>query len=207
MTAESLVQQLLDYLVINDRPEPADVIFIFGSVLQPAVWEQAASVYRQGLAPVILTTGYAGPSAQALGIESEGKYIAEKLTSLAVPSSAIVIEDKSTNTIENVLFGMDALREKGIEATSAIIVTKPFHSRRCRATFVKQYPDVRVMSCPPALTLEQMIDRPTFNEFAIRVVGEIDRLIRYGGENGSIAPQTIPQTVLDASEQLRGMVA
>jgi len=207
MTMEENLQLLIDYLCVQDAPEPADAIFIFGSILLPAVWERAAGLYHQGMAPLILTTGYAGPNARARGIASEGQYLADRLMELGVPSSAIIVEDKSSNTLENVLFGMNVLQGWGITVKKLLIVAKPLHMRRCAATFAKQFPDIRALSCPPSLTLEKMIDRPTLNDFAQRVASEIEKLGRYAGPNGSIQASDIPQTVKQAAADVRQAIA
>jgi len=202
MPNELHLQTIQDYLCIHDEPEPADAIFIFGSVLLPPVWERAAELYHQGFAPLIVTTGYAGPSAQKLGIASEGSFLAEKLMTLGVPSRAIIVEEKSSNTLENVTFGMRALKERGLSVQKLLLVAKPMHMRRCVATFARQFPDVTTLSCPPVLTLAQTVDRP-YEEFVDRVAGEVERLERYAGPNGSIKPQAIPDSVRQAVAKIR----
>ncbi len=206
VSSEEQLRQLVDYLAVRQEPEPSDAIFVFGSVLLTAVWKQAEELFRRGLAPVIVTTGHAGPNARSLGIMSEGRFLAEKLVAFGIPSSAIFFEEKSTNTLENVIFGMNVLEENGIMAKKVLLVAKPFHMRRCLATFAKQFPSVRAFSCPPVLSFEEMIDRP-FNEFANRVVGEVDRLIKYGNDGRSIVPQEIPKYILKAADVLRPLFA
>jgi hypothetical protein len=49
-------EDLWRYLAVNQPPEPADVIFVFGGndLLVP---RQAAALFRAGLAPLVLVTG------------------------------------------------------------------------------------------------------------------------------------------------------
>ena len=68
-----------------------------------------------------------------------------------VPGDCILIENKSTNTGENVRFSRAVLEKAGIpEPSSIIALQKPYMERRTLATLQAQWPEVRVaVSSPP----------------------------------------------------------
>lgn len=81
---------------------PADLIFVFGTRLEaPAVL--AADLFIRGLAPLVVVTG--GTSRQADGL-NEARHHLELLTIRGVPRDAVIVEDRSANTSENVLFAL-----------------------------------------------------------------------------------------------------
>ncbi len=57
-----------------------------------------------------------------------------------VPEENIIIENKSTNSGENVLFSYKILKEMELIPKSIILVQKPYMLRRTYATFMKQWP-------------------------------------------------------------------
>ena len=186
------MQVLWDYLLVAQPPAPADVVFVFGSQ-DLAMPDRAAELYRAGYAPAVLVTGGFGRMTRGVFAEPEALVFRARLVAAGVPEAAIVTETEAGNTLENVRFGLAALRRAGRPVRSALLVAKGFVTRRAAATFAAQAPDVRVRACPPATRLTDAMDRPA-DAFAARLVAEIDRLDRYGAR-GDIAPQRIPPTV------------
>lgn len=183
-----------------NEPEKADAIFVFGSRTLPDVWIRAAELYHLGFARFVVTTGYVGPKAKAYGGSAEGDFLASKLIDLGVPHDALIIENKSSNTYENVMFGMRAMLEKGLHNPKLILLAKPFHMRRCLATFAKQFPLVQCLSCPPLLNyLEMFQNMPdsysSLDQFKERMIGELVRLEMYGKPDGTIATQKMPDDI------------
>ena len=64
------------------------------------------------------------------------------LISKGVLEKDIILEDKSTNTLENVLFSKKTIEEKiGFNNLKSIVtVTKHYHSRRALMTIKKYFP-------------------------------------------------------------------
>lgn len=105
--------------------EPADAIFVFGTRLsEPA--RLAADLYLQGLAPVVVVTG--GSDRQPDGL-NEARHHHGILVEAGVPPSAIVVEDRSTHTMDNVLLARPLLRARCPEPKSLIAVVKRSHRR------------------------------------------------------------------------------
>jgi len=128
----------------------------------------------------------------------------DELVTLGVPNSAITTEVRAGNTLENVQFGMSALRSVGQTPHSVLLVAKGFAMRRCVATFARQYPEVHVLSCPPLGSLATQRDRP-LAMFVVRLLSELRRLDEYGAA-GDIEPQVIPASVREAARRANSLV-
>ena len=196
---ERMAGPLWDYLAVAETPARADVIFVFGSQA-PAVPARAAELYRAGHAPVVLVSGRYGRMTRGVFDRPEALVFRDRLVEDGVPPAAIVTETAAGNTLENVRFGLAALRRRGIVVRSALLVAKPFAMRRCMATFARQAPDVRVRCCPPQTDLARSIDREPA-AFADRLVAELDRLVRYAAA-GDVAPQAMPGRVREAARRI-----
>lgn len=195
-----LVEPIWNFLVISHVPAPSDVIFVFGSQ-DLAVPRRAAEFFSDGLAPCLLVTGGFGPMTEGVFPKPEALVFKDELIRLGVPGNAIVTEVEAGNTLENVNFGMSALREARRSVDSALLVAKAFVMRRCLATFGQQCPEIDALGCPPGGSLMAQRDRPRV-AFGARLVAELERLDRYGAVH-DIVPQDIPGTVRDAAEQVK----
>lgn len=198
--SEAAMRVLWDYLLVAEPPAPADVIFVFGSQ-DLGMPVRAAELYRAGHAPAILATGGFGRMTRGVFDQPEALVFRARLIEAGVPETAIVTETEAGNTLENVRFGLAALRCAGRPARSALLVAKGFVTRRAVATFAAQAPEVRVRACPPTPRLSEAMDRPA-KAFAGRLVAELDRLDRYGAR-GDIARQRIPSDVRVAARRIR----
>ena len=119
-----------------DQVPQADVIVLLGGGMGPArgtclypemftgadrVWH-AARLYHAGKAPLIVPSGCAEQGSSVL-----------LLKDLGVPASAIIVEGRSRNTIENGRFTRELIRTNGY--TNALLVTSAFHMRRAELIF------------------------------------------------------------------------
>ena len=197
---EAAMRVLWDYLLVAQPPAPADVIFVFGSQ-DLAMPDRAAELYRAGYAPAILVTGGFGRMTRGVFDRPEALVFRARMVAAGVADTAIVTETEAGNTLENVRFGLAALRRAARPVRSALLVAKGFVMRRAVATFAAQAPEVRVRACPPTPRLSEAMDRPA-EAFAGRLVAELDRLDRYGAR-GDIACQRIPPAVRAAARQVR----
>ena len=81
-----------------------------------------------------------------------------------VPSSAIVLEQRATNTYQNVVYSTEILRDH--KSKSILLVSSPYHMRRALRVWHKLAPDIAVTPTPPprsqyydhtrGVTLEQL---------------------------------------------------
>lgn len=99
-------------LVVEDPPAQADVIVILGGDGPPRA-AQAAKLWHEGMAPLVLVTGY-----------GDCDFIRDMLVRLGVDSAAVSTECLSLNTWENATFaqpiltGMGQKRHSGHELVS-----------------------------------------------------------------------------------------
>jgi uncharacterized SAM-binding protein YcdF (DUF218 family) len=200
---ERLVAPIWGFLSVVHPPVPSDVIFVFGhrSLELP---RRAAGLYAAGWSTRLLVTGGFGPMSREVFSKAEALVFKDELLRLGIPESAITTEDIAGNILENVHFGVNALRVAGHQPQSALLVAKSFAMRRCLATFAQHYPDIDVCGCPPVESLVVQRDRP-WPAFARRLLGELRRLDDYAAV-GDITVQKIPSAVRGAAKRLQRFI-
>lgn len=196
-----LAKKLWDYHHMNHKLEKADCIMVLGSY-DLRVAERGTELYLQGWAPLLIFSGGLGKQTKYMWKEAEADLFADIARSKGVPERAILIENKSTNTGENVLFTKQLLEKKGLNPQRFILVQKPYMERRSYATFKKNWPGKDVIVTSPQISFE---DYPsgdiTFEKMMNSMVGDLQRIKVYP-EKGYQIPQEIPQDVWEAWEQL-----
>ena len=127
------------WLMVADPLEPAKAVVVLSGRV-PFRAMEAASIYREGLAPEIwLTREVVRSEEQALGrlgvaVVREEVYNREALERLGVKPEAIrLLGDRIRNTVDEVRLVASELGRNG--GDRVIIVTSKAHSRRVRATW------------------------------------------------------------------------
>jgi uncharacterized SAM-binding protein YcdF (DUF218 family) len=196
-----LAKQLWDYHHTNHQMVKSDVILALGSH-DLRVAERAAQLYLEGWAPLLVCSGGLGNLTSGIWTESEADQFAAIAVNMGVPASAILVENKSTNTGENIIFTDRLLKEHGRDPHSFIVVQKPYMERRSYATFKKHWPDKNVAITSPQISFE---DYPTDEIPLDRVIeimaGDLQRIREYPAKGFQI-PQEIPGEVWEAFEKL-----
>lgn len=209
--AKTAARTLFSYLSVTDPPpaEPCDALIGFGTFdLTLAAF--CGELHRRGLARHILLTGGIGAGTADLGRPEADAWRDEILrTHPAVASHAIITENRSTNTSENIEFTSALLAHdrpelafgRGIQ--TALIVASPSRLRRVKLTLEKRLPNLRVWRLLPAADFDR--------EFALHeskgipylphLAGEIDRIRDYP-TRGWIAAEPLPPEVRTAREKL-----
>ena len=202
MTNLQATRILYDFLTQStpiDRLPQSDAIFVFGHN-DYRVADQAAKLYHLGKAPKIIVTGGVGPRTKLpVGYETEAQYYAATLAIKSVPQNAVILEDQSTNTLQNVQFGISVAKLAGLKPCCLIAIAMPPLLRRSIATIRQQYPKIKVVGSTFNLVMGDYL--LTERKIA-RLRGEVERLIRYA-EQGDIAPTVIPDEVLEAYKHLK----
>lgn len=188
-----VVNFLIESVPVEDLPL-AEAIFVFGHY-EPQVAHHAAELWKKGKAPRIIISGK-GRDAIPEGFETEADFYNSLMLADGVPSSAMILEKESTNSLENVVMGMDAARKAGVEPKSVILCAMPPLLRRSCATFRKQFPEVAVYGSAFPMPPEWFTPR-RINRF----LGEIQRLNEYA-KKGDIVEVKIPDEVLSAAEKI-----
>jgi uncharacterized SAM-binding protein YcdF (DUF218 family) len=196
-----LAQKLWDYHHLNHVPEKADCILALGSH-DLRVAERAADIYHEGWAPLIIFSGGLGNLTQHVWTEPEADQFARIAEQRGVLKKDILIENKSTNTGENILFTQQLLQEKQLDPESFILVQKPYMERRSYATFKKHWPEKKLWVSSPQLTFEEYITDEIPAEKVINImVGDLQRIKIYPAKGFQIF-QEIPQDIWSAYEEL-----
>ena len=106
-----LAKKLWDYHHMHHALEKADCILALGSH-DLRVAQRAAELYFEGWAPMIIFSGGLGNLTRDIWTETEADQFAKLAASMGVPKGSILIENKSTNTGENILFTQQLLAQK-----------------------------------------------------------------------------------------------
>jgi len=199
--ALALAQTLWDYHHMNMPLEPADVILVMGSHdLQ--VGEYGARLWLEGWAPWLLLSGGLGNLTRRIWEEAEADQFARIARGMGVPDERVLIENRSTNTGENVLFSRALLEERGISANTFLLVQKPYMERRAYATFRKLWPEKAVRVSSPPIPFREYFSAETPFELVVNVmVGDLQRILLYPARGFQIA-QDVPPEVITAYEAL-----
>ncbi len=132
----------------------------------------------------------------------EAQVFANEAMHLGVPKDKILLEEKATNTGENILFTKQLLEEKGLNIESFIVVQKPFMLRRVYATLLKQWPGKEIVMSAPQLSFEEYPNHVLSKNYIINIlVGDTQRIKLYP-EKGFQISQEIPEEVWQAYEEL-----
>lgn len=196
-----LAKKLWDYHRLGHVLTPADVILVLGSHdRRVAHW--GARLYLEGWAPKLIFSGGLGNLTREGWTEPEADQFAAIAMELGVPGHAILIENESTNTGENIMFTRKLLKDAGLDPGSFILVQKPYMERRSYATFKKLWPEKKLLlSSSPVSFEEYPAGEITMEKFINIMVGDLQRIKLYP-EKGFQIPQEIPEEVWDAYLEL-----
>lgn len=198
---DQLAKKIWDYHHMNHQLEKADIILVLGSD-DTRVAERGAELFLEGWAPLIVFSGGLGEWATKNWQRPEAEVFAKIAVKAGVPKEKILIEDKSTNTGENIQFTKELLAGRDIDSKKVIVVTKPYMERRAYATFKKRWPEKEVIITSPQVSYEEYPTEKITKEHFINVmVGDLQRIKVYA-EKGYQIPQEIPDDVWQAYEEL-----
>ena len=184
---DKFLNQITEFIFVEDKPEKSDVIFIPGSGF-PQLAEEAAKLYHQGLVPYILPSGrYSVLNGKFAGVqekkelydgeyETEWEFLKEVLKKNHVSEEHILREDKATYTYENAIYSRKVTDCLGMEIKKAILCCKPYHARRSLLYYQLLYPETQFFVCP---IQDSDVKRENWylTEKGIRLVfGEVQRI-------------------------------
>jgi uncharacterized SAM-binding protein YcdF (DUF218 family) len=197
----TLAKKLWDYHHVNHTLEKSDIIFVLGSH-DVRVADRGADLYLQGWAPLIIFAGGLGRLTEGVFTQTEADMFAGIAIQKGVPKESILIENRSTNTGQNILLTQGLLKANGLDPQSFIVVQKPYMERRSLATFKKHWPEKKLIVTSPQITFEEYATDEIPLEMVIHImVGDMQRIKIYA-EKGFQVYQEIPEDVWDAYEQL-----
>ena len=202
-----LAKKIWDYMLLHQSLEKGDCILVLGSN-DTRVAEWGAKLFLDKWAPFMIFSGTGFGHRESKDLlatdwdEPEAEVFASIAVQIGVPKEKILIENKSTNTGENILFTKSLLQEKNIDPQKFILVQKPYMERRAWATFKKVWPEKDGIVTSPPISYEEYPTDAISKEALINImVGDLQRIKLYA-EKGFQIPQEIPADIWEAYEKL-----
>lgn len=204
-SGKQYISIIWDWLAISDKLEKADLIFLFGGATMDIV-DKGFELINCHYAPVILTSGNNGTFGNPKWTKPSADIFRDYLVKKGINKNRIIVQNKSTNTLEDVTYSVPLLLKTKLLPKKIILVSCPVHQRRAYATFKKQFPyRVQIINQPCHEKNPIQMDDKELKETGIRCLQEYDRLIMYA-EKGDIEKQTIPHEVTQIVKKLRYIV-
>ncbi len=199
------LQKIWDYITYSNPLEKADLIIAFGC-MDLSIADRAVKIYKQVFADKILFSGGFGKDTGRLWNKTEAEVFAEIAIKAGVPKSAIILEDKSTNTGENIKFTRQLVEQNNLKVSKVIVIHQPCMGRRIFAALKKQWPELDFIVAPVDCNLSEYVDRMA--KLNVRkesvysiMVGDLQR-IKIFAKKGYQIEQKIPDEVWQAYEEL-----
>jgi len=201
VSVDDWARTLWEYHHVGHALEKADCIIVLGSH-DTRVAEHGAELFLAGWAPLLLFSGHLGSLTSQIWTRSEAEVFADVAARMGVPRDRMRIENRSTNTGENVELSRRLLADEGLDPRKAIAVQKPYMERRTLATFRQRWPELEVIVTSPPISFSAYPTGEIGKDDVIQVmVGDLQRLLVYA-QKGWSAPQEIPAQVMEAYERL-----
>ena len=199
------VKILWDFMHMGQSLEQADVIVGFGCYDED-IPRRCAELFHRGFAPFVCFSGGLGRNTDKLWTKSEAERFAAIAIAEGVPENRIILENKSTNSAESLLFTPKVLAEAGVKAERIIAVHKPYMEKRLWAAMQVYWPDVQAVYTSPQVSVEEHIAHAekigmTRKGVIETIVGDVQRMELYV-QKGYQAPVVIPDEVRAAFDAL-----
>jgi uncharacterized SAM-binding protein YcdF (DUF218 family) len=200
-----LAEKLWAYHRLNHQLSRSDAILVLCSH-DKAVARRGANLFLEGWAPLLIFSGGLGSITKHLWREPEANQFAEIAMGMGVPRESILIENRSTNTGENVRFTRELLADRGLNPETFIVVQKPYMERRSYATFRKVWPEKQIIVTSPQVSLDEYLasysnETLSPDDVISIMVGDLQRLRLYPAKGFQIS-QDIPDVVWGAYGEL-----
>lgn len=200
-----------DYLAATDPwpAAPADAVIGFGT-FDLALARFCGELHARGRARRIIFTGGIGAGTADLGQPEADAWAAELFrTSPGIPRNAVILENRSTNTAENIAFTAALLARDfpalafGGGLRTALVVASPSRLRRVKLTLQHLQPSVAITRCRPAATfeIEAALYAAKGFDYSAHLRGELDRIVAYPAR-GWIALEPLPPAIAAARRTL-----
>ena len=199
------LQVLWDFMRLDQEPRRCDVIVGFGCYNED-IAARCAELYHQGFGPKILFTGGLGRNTAGMWTRTEAERFADVALAAGVPAEDIIIENKASNSAENILFTRDKLAALGIPVQRILAVHKPFMERRVMAAMGVYWPEMEAVYTSPQVDLETYIANSVAAGMTEKgvidvIVGDFQRMDVYA-RKGYQLPQQIPEAAWEAFRTL-----
>ncbi|QDT54717.1 hypothetical protein Pan44_27520 [Caulifigura coniformis] len=208
---EAAERTLFDWLALRDPlpTSPCDAVIGFGHFDLAIPWH-CAGLVRRGAAIRMIFTGGIGAGTADLGGPEADSFAAELAIQHPDLAQQVVIENRSTNTAENIRFTREILSHcnpplaLGAAIRSVLLVATPCRMRRVALTWRKLAPETPAWSSPPDTGYEALSTLYASKGESIRdqLIGEFDRIRDYP-LRGWIAQIEIPPSIEECANIIR----
>lgn len=201
----ALAEKIWRYHQLNHRLSKADAILVLCSH-DKSVAVRGAQLFLDGWAPLLIFSGGLGAVTRRMWSEPEADQFARLAVEMGVSRDRILIENKSTNTGENIAFTRLLLAESQIDPRKFMLVQKPYMERRSFATFKKLWPEMEVIVTSPKVSFSDYLHSYANQELSKDqvvsiMVGDLQRIKLYPAKGYQIY-QEIPNDIWAAYEEL-----
>ena len=184
------IEHITQTVFVASDYQSADLLFIFGtSSIDKQILEFLARDCQQLRFPKVLVTGLSGRRYYETG-RPVASVMRDELITRGVPADIILVQDKSTNTLEDVMFSLDVLDRHKVSPNSIAFLCKAHHSGRCLRTLRKFFPFQTLSPITYVAEYEGIrVSRDNWYQHQVsrgRVYGEYLRIIKYT-KRGDIA--------------------
>ncbi len=184
------IEGITQTVFVASEPQPTDLLFIFGtSTIDSDALESVARDCQKGCFPKVMVTGLSGRLYSKTG-KPVAHIMRDELITRGVPSEVILVQDRSTNTLEDVAFSLDVLEKHSISPESIAFLCKAHHSGRCLRTLRKFFPSQTLLPITYVAVYDGVkIAEEDWYQHEVsrgRVYGEYLRIIEYS-RRGDIA--------------------
>ena len=201
----AFAQKIWDYHHLDHQLAHADAILVLCSH-DTAVAARGAELFLQQWAPLLIFAGGLGAITRGLWDEPEADQFARIAVGMGVPQDRILVENRSTNTGENILFTRQLLAARQLDPATFIVVQKPYMERRSYATFRQVWPEKEARVTSPQASMDEYLNRYSHaalsaDDVVSIMVGDLQRIREYPAKGFQIH-QDIPGDVWEAYEAL-----
>jgi uncharacterized SAM-binding protein YcdF (DUF218 family) len=171
------ITTITNYIFLESKLEAADLAFVFGTRFVEPLFK-VKEIYTDGLVEKILLSG----GKNRFTDRNEAQDMAAALIKMGITRKHLILEDKSTNSLENVLFSKSVIEQScgwsGIKKIA--VVCKHYHSRRAVMTLKRHFPPNIIFSVVPyeilGFTRENWFESTIGQE---KVLSEWEKIPRY----------------------------
>jgi uncharacterized SAM-binding protein YcdF (DUF218 family) len=194
-----------NYHKLSHPLEKADAILVLCSHDERVV-ERVVELFREQWAPLVIFSGGLGVITKQFWTEPEAERFARLAIAAGVPKDKVIIENRSSNTGENILYTKQLVANMGLELKKFIVVQKPYMERRSFATFRKWWPEKQVIVTSPQIGFDDYLanyanSALSPNEVVSIIVGDLQRIRVYPARGYQIE-QDVPSEVMEAYDEL-----
>ncbi len=193
-----------DYMLMHQELKPMDAIFGFGTH-DTAIAERAVELFLAGYGKYLIFAGDSGVKYDKKKAfeKPEAEVFADIAIQRGIPPDKIIIENKSTNTQENIEFVRELLEQKNIPAHSFLLVQKPYMERRVYASFKNFWPEADCIVTSQQTSYDAYKAQLDLSgrDLVVALVDDLQRIKEYPARGFQI-PQEIPNPVWQAFEYL-----